>query len=278
MQVHTENADAQLKQIASSIDLRPESWSGWNVLRIEAGEYLSHQEFIEATFPIKAIIGAYLREMEGAAFFCDKKYIYLICKGPQKNILRQSAEQISELVFEEIYLSSRYHVYDLSSDAESFVERVFQDIGGSNPLNIADGEIEKFPPLLFSPEDIHRKKVLLVEDDAVIRWMIRNSLKNECDFSAVSDGEALKSLYPRIRPDIVFLDIGLPDIDGGQILEWIMGHDPSASVIMLSAQDNLENISKCLAKGAKAFLPKPFIKENLLQHIHEFARSEQISL
>ena len=271
MQIHTTNAEAQILNVVSSMDLRPESWNGWVALHIEAGEYLSDEEFIEATLPIKAIIGSYLREIEGAAFFRANKYIYMLCKGAHINTLKQAAIQISELVFEEIYLSSTYRVYDLAREAELFAENVIAEIGEITQKIPLSETLPISENTHMSEKDISHVKVLLVEDDAVIRWMVRNSLKHECDFAVAPTAKNVFSLYPSFRPDIVFLDIGLPDDNGTKVLEWIINHDPKACVVMLSGQDNIDNITDCIGMGAKGFIPKPFIRENLLQYIRVYS-------
>ena len=114
-------------------------------------------------------------------------------------------------------------------------------------------------------------KILLVEDDAVVRWMVENALKGECEVNSVDAASRVFSLYPSYNPHIVLLDIGLPDNSGNAVLEWIIRNDPSACVIMLSGRSNIDDISACLEAGAKGFIPKPFVKESLLHYIRKHA-------
>ncbi len=59
----------------------------------------------------------------------------------------------------------------------------------------------------------------LVEDDPVTRWMVRNSLRAECDFATAQNGNKALSLCTSYQPNPVFLDINLPDRDGHSVLE-----------------------------------------------------------
>lgn len=119
---------------------------------------------------------------------------------------------------------------------------------------------------------LDQAKVLLVEDDPVTRWMVRNALKHECDLATVSEGHKAFEMYASYQPDIVFLDINLPDANGYDVLEWIIHNDPGAAVVMFSSNDNLDNIASSMDQGARGFIAKPFLKEQLLHYIHNHAR------
>ena len=112
-------------------------------------------------------------------------------------------------------------------------------------------------------------KVLLVEDDPVTRWIVRKSLKNECVFATAPTANQAFQVFSSFQPDLVFLDIDLPDQNGRKVLEWIMRHDPGTSVVMFSSNNNLENISDTLENGACGFIAKPFIKEDFIHYINE---------
>ncbi len=73
--------------------------------------------------------------------------------------------------------------------------------------------------------------------------------------------------YTNIAPDILFLDINLPDVTGHELLEKILILDPDAYVIMLSGNCDRDNITQAISKGAKGFIAKPFTKDKLFQYI-----------
>ncbi|HOO82434.1 MAG TPA: response regulator [Alphaproteobacteria bacterium] len=74
-------------------------------------------------------------------------------------------------------------------------------------------------------------RVLLVEDDPVTRWMVRSALKKECEFVTAQSANNAFGLYASYQPDVVFLDIDLPDGNGHDVLKWIMRNDPGACVV-----------------------------------------------
>ncbi len=110
-------------------------------------------------------------------------------------------------------------------------------------------------------------KVLLVEDDPVTRWLVRVALKGECVLLTAPDaGKAINS-YHTHKPDMVLLDIGLPDCDGKELLTRLIHMDPGAYVVMFSSQDEPQNIFETIQNGAKGFIVKPFSKDAILEHV-----------
>ena len=110
-------------------------------------------------------------------------------------------------------------------------------------------------------------RVLLIEDDPVTRWIVRKSLRHACRFATAPTASQAYAMFQSFQPDIVFLDINLPDQSGRAVLEWILRNDPGVRVIMFSSNDNLDNIAQTLEKGASGFIAKPFLKEELLHYV-----------
>ena len=83
------------------------------------------------------------------------------------------------------------------------------------------------------------------------------------------DGQGALMGYVNKAPDVLFLDIGLPDIDGHAVLEKIFKLDPDAYVVMFSGNKDRDNVMKAVELGAKGFVGKPFTSEKLLQYIQK---------
>lgn len=107
------------------------------------------------------------------------------------------------------------------------------------------------------------KRVLIVDDAAFMRMSIRNMLQNY-DFEIVGEAEnGLMAVekYKELQPDIVTLDITMPEMDGLQALREIKKIDPAASVVMVSALGQEARMKEAIIYGAKGFVVKPFKEE-----------------
>lgn len=116
--------------------------------------------------------------------------------------------------------------------------------------------------------DIRRKRhedpvVLMVEDDRFTASLAANMLTKDYDFLIAKTGEEAIALYIEHCPDIVYLDIHLPGIDGLKTLKALKIMDPDAYVVMLSVDSVKQNIVTANKEGASGFVKKPFTKERL---------------
>ena len=115
--------------------------------------------------------------------------------------------------------------------------------------------------------------VLIVDDSGLSRMMLRNILEEAgyCIVAEASDGLEGELAYKQYQPDIVTLDITMPNMDGIECLEKIMDYDPDANVIMITAAGQQNKVIKALKEGAKKFVTKPYNVEDVLKNIGEMA-------
>lgn len=111
------------------------------------------------------------------------------------------------------------------------------------------------------------KTVMTVEDDLFTRTLVATAIEDGISVVAASSGEEAISKYISAAPDIVFLDIGLPDISGYDVLSRLLKIDPQAFIVMLSGVSNGNSIMRSVSNGAKGFIVKPFTKEELLEYM-----------
>jgi len=112
------------------------------------------------------------------------------------------------------------------------------------------------------------KKVLVVDDSSHIRDLIRSILvQNNYEVETADNGAQALDKYVKFKPDVVTLDLSMPVIDGYETLCKLFQLDQNAFIIMLTAIEDQGIVLKCLEKGARGYLTKPFRKEELLNCI-----------
>jgi two-component system chemotaxis response regulator CheY len=110
------------------------------------------------------------------------------------------------------------------------------------------------------------KKVLIVDDAAFMRLVLKSMLEKN-GFTVVGEaenGRAAIKQYEELKPDIVTMDITMPEKDGVQALKEIKAFDPNARVIMVSAMGQEGFIKESILLGAKYFIVKPFREEHVI--------------
>ena len=115
------------------------------------------------------------------------------------------------------------------------------------------------------------RNIVAIDDTASIRSFIRVSLEHEgaCVYEAANAKDGFQ-LCESIKPDIIVLDLGLPDIDGLDLLPKIQAiPDLQSQVIILSVRKGSETISEAYRRGASAYLTKPFMVDDLIETIQE---------
>ncbi len=113
----------------------------------------------------------------------------------------------------------------------------------------------------------HHDIIMVVEDDLFARSIVKDALSSKFKLIEIDNGAKATQEYLSNSPDVLFLDIHLPNKKGPQILKEIMEVDPQAYVIMLSADANKDRIMECIKMGAKGFIAKPFNGEKLFNYI-----------
>lgn len=122
-----------------------------------------------------------------------------------------------------------------------------------------------------------KTRLLLVDDHAVIRMGVRMLLEGEADLEIVGEAEnayaALRAVTD-LHPDVVLLDIGLPDISGIEAAAEIKRISPKTAIVALTIHEDEEYFFKMLEAGASGYIPKRAAPEELLTAIRAAAHGE----
>ena len=109
------------------------------------------------------------------------------------------------------------------------------------------------------------KKVLIVDDAAFMRVSIKNMLtKNGYEvIGEAENGKIALQKYQELGPDVVTMDITMPEMDGLTSLKKILEMAPGANIVMISAMGQESKVREAVLSGAKGFIVKPF-KEDVI--------------
>lgn len=109
------------------------------------------------------------------------------------------------------------------------------------------------------------KSILIVDDVQNMRTLLKQILTDIGfdRFSEAADAKTAIEIFKSAEPDIVFLDINLPDATGLDVLEQMQELNPQANVVVVSANASFFNIKASLEMGAKGFIAKPYFMNKI---------------
>ena len=113
------------------------------------------------------------------------------------------------------------------------------------------------------------KNILICDDAAFMRMMIKDILTKNGYTVAGEAENGVKAVekYSEVKPDLVLMDITMPEMDGIQALKKIKEVDPGAKVIMCSAMRQQAMVIEAMQSGAKDFIVKPFQADRVLKDV-----------
>ena len=118
--------------------------------------------------------------------------------------------------------------------------------------------------------DITGKKILVCDDSVLARKQLMDAVKEVSEGAVFIEGkngsEAIE-LYKTEKPDLVFMDIVMPEKDGNAALSEIREFDKDATIIIVSSVGTQEQLKKAIQLGAKDFIQKPFEKNQIKEII-----------
>ena len=120
------------------------------------------------------------------------------------------------------------------------------------------------------------RKVLLIEDDALLCWLLEKILKNKYDVTVMNDGQtAWDWLCNDNVPDLIVSDLKMPSLSGIELLENLNAHDAlkTIPIIIHSGFEDAGKRKKCMELGAFSYLVKPFEPEFLVSEVERAIES-----
>lgn len=286
----TENAEMKLQKALYNVR---EKKAATKCIKIKYGEKQS-----DDLLKIVKVIDDVIDDPDGIIFDCEDDEIFILAHG----ITAKGAERLNTILKKEITQQSPAQnvepaiVFDPAVQWKALMDHVENKIfviekrALEQKQKIEQEKKERLRQIVLNMpiekelvQTLEKKRqerekigIAIIEDDTFTRNLVTNTLKASYEMTAFGDGYSAVAKYAGRAPDILFLDIDLPDVNGLDLLKKILSIDPKAYVVMLSGNSQRENIMKAVESGAKGFIGKPFTKEKLLQYIQKCPRFKEL--
>lgn len=114
--------------------------------------------------------------------------------------------------------------------------------------------------------------VLVVEDDTTMRQMLKEMLFRVGAARVIEAPDAASALesFAEQSFDIVMLDLGLPDLDGHQVMQEIKRRNMRQHIVLVTADDSIESIQKAISAGANGYVVKPYSQEKIQDVVNNY--------
>ena len=122
-------------------------------------------------------------------------------------------------------------------------------------------------------------KILIVDDNDMMRTLLRGILRSEA-YQVVGDarnGTQALDFIDRIKPDIIFMDVMMPEMDGLEALQSIKTKYPEIVVVMITGNPSLDNVQEAIQGGASGFIIKPFNTAKVLDTLDRAWQTRKIA-
>lgn len=252
-------------------------WQDWHVVTMTMDTHLSqaHRERLGSC--LEALLGTY----DGAVLQIDAGHCLAIVQTKEGvNVfgLETGIRQILDLESGEITarsftvgkeLGEIIICFNASFDILHAADETTQEPRPSFTWNVHyyDQLMDLWPKAEAQRKAREQTHILFVDDDELMRCIVGHTLKKKYDLTVAVDAvEALRN-HILLAPDIVFLDIGLPDYNGLSLLQHFRQQDPQCKIVMFSGNHYFSNRLKAYAWGASGFIAKPFNKRIFKHYI-----------
>lgn len=225
-------------------------------------------------------------------FFCHDGSVFLLIRGASLRAARKILIRLADLIGMELNKHAA-ELIDMDADSSRLrtilAERINRHIEDKKNRAASQQAAQTMlrrkailngQAVLSEAANAARSKgrlvpeIMMIEDDAFSHRLVKNLLKKQYRLTWLATARDALQTYASLAPDIIFLDINLPDVTGHELLERIIAIDPAAHVVMLSGNADRLNVMQAMELGARGFVAKPFTKEKLFQHI---ARAQEKS-
>lgn len=278
MRIHSENTHHYIQILAASASRDPLSLSDWHCVHVSHATGVPMAWYHET---LKRIKEAH-PDADCDVVHCPDNDTLFISRTWKSAEIYELASELADATQADFGTQGEIQSYSLMHDCRRISDLLLNKAPEAPRLTVEVpttyynfGEVASFKEV-FEEARLKRRAraplhVMIVDDDPLTRRLVANTLKEDHALISAANAQEAVSNYLLHAPDIVFLDIGLPDTSGFDVLHQIMASDPEAYVVMFSGNSYLENVLGALSAGASGFLAKPFKKEVMKHYIFSSA-------
>lgn len=272
-----------VSKILSSLEGSSESWFYIHFAFSKLNEEYHTQEYLDITINV---IRENLSKANGKIFISPGGDIFLICKGATEKEIQQLVKDIGYSHDDDPQLTdskgkktpfSTYHPIPANlNDAIKHCNEKKEQLLAVPGEDIVIDKYE-FKEGLENRGRRRRPLVLVVEDDTFSRQLVSKAIHHTFELLTAADGEQALKIYQEEAPDVTLLDIGLPRLNGLEVLKRIMEVDKeNAYVVMLTANTSESNVKEAIDVGAAGYIAKPFTKAKIEHYLRRYKSAEKM--
>jgi len=120
-----------------------------------------------------------------------------------------------------------------------------------------------------------KPRVMIVEDDLAVLEALKLMLEDSYEVIVALNGREAITLYESFKPDIVLMDISMPEVDGVEATRAILEKDPNAVIVCVTAFAAHRG-KEILEAGAKEIIEKPFTRKHLMERIEHYLQKQKV--
>lgn len=267
MKVHDADALPYLQSLARAIIHAPQSFAAWSCVLLKANE--------DTPFSTTRLASRRLGKLDGdaAIVILPNRDLLLFSREHDLNIFRSMSQQLGGTTEQMLAVHNLYAdkaiVLAMLEAITAGAPHDCRNIAHQAKFSAASVESHVFDEVKRQRRTRSPQHILVVDDDALTRRVMTGLFKNDFAMITAQTAQEAVAEYLLHAPDIVFLDIGLPDRSGIDALHDIIGCDPDAYVIMVSGNSHIDTMTATLTNGASGFIAKPFQRDRMRSYIAE---------
>ncbi len=253
---------------------------GWRCLALRP-----RQAFTLSSPQIQALTDSFqvfLRGLPGGVFFGAQGHIWAIYKNElSPGLAAQMLQMLRGYFADDDHPIETIQQFDLKASLSALLIEIDaiiqqQPRPDDNKLQTAErlkAVVQEIPQaakqLAHTRSNRRENVVLVVEDDPFYTRLIDKVLAGQARVVTAMQADEVIEEYLITAPDIVLMDIGLPDTSGHELLKTILAMDPQAYIVMASGNSFRDDVVGAMTSGAKGFITKPFSRDKIIKAINQ---------